>query len=124
MLVSSFLEHFRKVTHEPVEAVSLEAMKRLKSCAWPGNVRELKSTIELSVTRYRGATIQLEDLPADIGDVAEPVVAPRSHGRRKAAAVGGAGENRRKSHGSRPHTCEAISFDVSRVSLIRQLETF
>ena len=77
VLVSTFLQHFRKAIGKPVEVVSLEAMRLLQACRWPGNVRELRSAIEFAVIRCRGAVIQPEDLPAEISDVAEPVVLPQ-----------------------------------------------
>ncbi len=76
VLVSTFLELLRKVIGKQIEAVSMEAMDLLQAYCWPGNVRELRSAIEFAIIRCRGAVIQPEDLPAEISDVAEPVVSP------------------------------------------------
>jgi len=33
---------------------------------WPGNIRELRSAIECAVTRCKGTTLQVEDLPPEL----------------------------------------------------------
>lgn len=72
LLVSSFLTHLRVVMGKAVQAVSNEAMEILIGYDWPGNVRELKSAMEFAVIRCRGSVIQVEDLPPEILDSANP----------------------------------------------------
>src|SRR5215471_5988785 len=69
-LVIHFLEHYKQRTNRFVSGISKEALRALVSYDWPGNVRELENAIERAVIIAAGRQIELEDLPAAIGNVA------------------------------------------------------
>ncbi len=52
-----------------------EAMAILESYAWPGNVRELENVMQRSIIVAPGKTIRPEDLPANLREDAETVIA-------------------------------------------------
>jgi DNA-binding NtrC family response regulator len=78
LLVRHFLDTFRASAERAVPlTVSQEAMRRLMAFHWPGNVRQLENAIERAVAFSAGRTqIDLTDLPGDIQQAQEPVVAP------------------------------------------------
>src|SRR4029077_20423619 len=45
---------------------SAEALAGVRAYSWPGNLRELRNAIERAVIMVKGATINLEDLPAEL----------------------------------------------------------
>ena len=54
-----------------VSTISPEALLALEKFQWPGNVRELGNTIERATVLCQDTTIQLNDLPSNIRDIAE-----------------------------------------------------
>jgi two-component system nitrogen regulation response regulator GlnG len=78
------------------KSLTAEAERLLVAFDWPGNVRQLvNATRRLTVTAP-GSEIRAEDIPADLGGTAGPVIAPDSWSRELAAwaarhlAAGGA----------------------------------
>jgi transcriptional regulator with GAF, ATPase, and Fis domain len=69
-LVIHFLEHYKQHTGRFVSGISKAALRALVSYDWPGNVRELENAIERAVIIAAGRQIELDDLPAAIGNVA------------------------------------------------------
>jgi len=69
-LVIHFLEHFKQRTGRFISGISKAALRALVSYDWPGNVRELENAIERAVIIAAGRQIELDDLPAAIGNVA------------------------------------------------------
>src|ERR1700681_1206362 len=69
-LVIHFLEHYKQRTSRFVSGISKAALQALISYDWPGNVRELENAIERGVIIASGRQIELDDLPAAIGNVA------------------------------------------------------
>ena len=69
-LVIHFLEHYKQRTSRFVSGISKAALQALISYDWPGNVRELENAIERGVIIASGRRIELDDLPAAIGNVA------------------------------------------------------
>ncbi|HVS21439.1 MAG TPA: sigma 54-interacting transcriptional regulator [Pyrinomonadaceae bacterium] len=69
-LVIHFLEHYKQRTGRFVSGISKPALHALTSYDWPGNVRELENAIERAVIIAAGRQIELDDLPAAIGNVA------------------------------------------------------
>jgi two-component system response regulator AtoC len=63
VLVAHFLERFGS----PGREVSKKAMDALLTYNWPGNIRELENTIERVLILSGGGTIELADLPAELG---------------------------------------------------------
>jgi transcriptional regulator with GAF, ATPase, and Fis domain len=70
LLVIHFLEHYKQRTGRFVSGISKDALRALISYDWPGNVRELENAIERAVIIAAGRQIELEDLPAAIGNIA------------------------------------------------------
>jgi transcriptional regulator with GAF, ATPase, and Fis domain len=68
-LVIHFLEHFKQRTGRFVSGISKAALRALVSYDWPGNVRELENAVERAVIIAAGRQIELNDLPAAIGNV-------------------------------------------------------
>src|SRR6266851_4108169 len=67
-MVIHFLEHYKQRTARFVSGISKAAIQALISYDWPGNVRELENAIERAVIIASGRQIELEDLPAAIGE--------------------------------------------------------
>jgi transcriptional regulator with GAF, ATPase, and Fis domain len=70
LLVIHFLEHYKQRTGRFVSGISTHALRSLISYDWPGNVRELENAIERAVIIAAGRQIELDDLPAAIGNIA------------------------------------------------------
>jgi transcriptional regulator with GAF, ATPase, and Fis domain len=68
-LVIHFLEHYKQRTSRFVSGISKAALQALTSYDWPGNVRELENAVERAVIIAAGRQIELDDLPAAIGNV-------------------------------------------------------
>jgi transcriptional regulator with GAF, ATPase, and Fis domain len=69
-LVIHFLEYYKQRTSRFVSGISKAALRALVSYDWPGNVRELENAIERAIIIAAGRQIELEDLPAAIGNIA------------------------------------------------------
>jgi transcriptional regulator with GAF, ATPase, and Fis domain len=69
-LVIHFLEHYKQRTGRFVSGISKAALRALISYDWPGNVRELENAVERAVIIAAGRQIELDDLPAAIGNIA------------------------------------------------------
>jgi len=69
LLVIHFLEHYKQRTGRFVSGISKAALRALISYDWPGNVRELENAIERAVIIAAGRQIELDDMPAAIGNV-------------------------------------------------------
>ena len=87
-LVIHFLEHYKQRTGRFVSGISKEALRALVSYDWPGNVRELENAIERAVIIASGRQIELDDLPAAIGNVAAEREALARAERAQAASEG------------------------------------
>jgi len=68
-LVIHFLEYYKQRTARFVSGISKAALEALISYDWPGNVRELENAVERAVIIAAGRQIELDDLPAAIGNV-------------------------------------------------------
>ena len=74
-LAKLFIDRFNSEFGRRVEAISPEALERLRSYAWPGNVRELRNVIERGVLLADGPVLGVELLPPELRDAraAEPI---------------------------------------------------
>jgi DNA-binding NtrC family response regulator len=61
-LSQHFATRFATEFKRPIQRISPEAFRRLRSYSWPGNVRELKNVMERAVLLCQGDTIGPEDL--------------------------------------------------------------
>ncbi|MBL8787273.1 MAG: sigma-54-dependent Fis family transcriptional regulator [Deltaproteobacteria bacterium] len=67
ILVSHFLDHFRRRIPSKLEGIEPEALGALQRYPWPGNVRELRNIIERIVTLHREETqVRLVHLPSEV----------------------------------------------------------
>jgi two-component system, NtrC family, response regulator AtoC len=63
LLVTHFVQKFRKRYDREVSRVSKEALDLMRGYRWPGNVRELENVIERACVLAKGAEITAQDLP-------------------------------------------------------------
>jgi DNA-binding NtrC family response regulator len=61
LLANHFLQHYARKYRKEANALSPEAMLKLKKYAWPGNVRELQHAIERAVIMADSPTLQETD---------------------------------------------------------------
>jgi DNA-binding NtrC family response regulator/predicted hydrocarbon binding protein len=59
-----------------VRSFTPRAIEQLQRYAWPGNVRELENAIERAAVMATGARIDVDDLPAEIGQTAAAAWTP------------------------------------------------
>ena len=63
LLVSWFVDKFKKKYGKHIELISSETMTALRQYPWPGNIRELENMVERSVINTNGSVLKLsEDL--------------------------------------------------------------
>jgi two-component system response regulator HydG len=67
VLAEHFLKLYAAKNNRRLEGFSRDAMRRIEGYSWPGNVRELENVIERAVVLARGSTIELTDLPDNVG---------------------------------------------------------
>ncbi len=65
-LLNHFLKRTTAENSKRVDGITPDAVKVLVAHAWPGNVRELRNCVERMVVFARGATLTLNDVPANI----------------------------------------------------------
>ncbi len=71
LLIEHFIEKYSSKNNKPIKAISETAMKVLSDYSWPGNVRELENCIERAVVVNKSGTIEKDDLPGNIFDIAK-----------------------------------------------------
>jgi two-component system nitrogen regulation response regulator GlnG len=72
LLIEHFVRRFGAELNRPVQAVSPEAVERLRRYPWPGNVRELQSVLKQAILHMKGSVLAPEDLPAGVEVAAAP----------------------------------------------------
>jgi nitrogen regulation protein NR(I) len=77
-LARFFLERFARRLSREAERIAPEALDALCAYSWPGNIRELENAMERAVLLSRGPTVQLADLPDEIGSTFRASVPRRS----------------------------------------------
>ena len=70
-LANHFISDYAQLYKKEIEDISDEALQSLISYSWPGNVRELENVIEYAVVRTKTNTIEIENLPVNIGNSTE-----------------------------------------------------
>ena len=71
-LVAHFLDTFCRGLHRPAPSLGPGALEQLRRYSWPGNIRELRNVVQCAVLRARGPTIDVDDLPPEVGGAADP----------------------------------------------------
>ncbi|MDH5541985.1 MAG: sigma-54-dependent Fis family transcriptional regulator [Nitrospinota bacterium] len=71
LLVSHFIQKFRKNSKYEAEGISTDAMEVLKKYHWPGNVRQLENVVERALIMGSGKEIKPADLPFEIFEQGE-----------------------------------------------------
>jgi two-component system response regulator AtoC len=66
LLVSSFIEKYKRPFGKAVRGISPQALDILVQYNFPGNVRELENIIQRAVALAEGEWIRVEDLPSDL----------------------------------------------------------
>lgn len=66
LLVSHFIEKFRRAFFKKTKRMSPQAMTILMNYNFPGNVRELENIIQRAVALAEDEVIQITDLPSDL----------------------------------------------------------
>ena len=61
LLVQYFVDKYAAKIGKPIDTVSRETIRKLKSYTWPGNIRELENVIERSVILSNGSVLEVED---------------------------------------------------------------
>ena len=68
LLVAHFVEKVCADDNLPPKTFSTEALNYLTGYEWPGNIRQLENVVESCLVLVPGATIGVDDLPAEIRD--------------------------------------------------------
>ncbi len=89
VLAQHFLRVYAAKNNRPLEGVSDDAIRCLEAYGWPGNVRELENVLERAVVLARGTTVDVADLPDNIGE--RSVMLERDHGAAGDPAAGDPG---------------------------------
>jgi len=71
-LVDHFRKHFTKRHRKTIKGVSAAVTNRLFRYDWPGNVRQLRNFVETMVVLDVDGILDLDDLPPELSDLAEP----------------------------------------------------
>ncbi|HEX5105523.1 MAG TPA: sigma-54 dependent transcriptional regulator [Pirellulaceae bacterium] len=71
-LADHFRRQFAKRHHKQVKGMSPSATKRLFAYEWPGNVRQLRNAVETMVVLDVDGTLDTDDLPPELSEIAEP----------------------------------------------------
>jgi len=66
LLVTHFIERYRRKTGKEINDISGRAMRLLMDHPWPGNVRELENAVEHAFVLCEGAHLRALDLPVEI----------------------------------------------------------
>jgi len=73
-LADHFRRQFAKRHHKQIKGMSPVVTKRLFAYDWPGNVRQLRNALETMVVLDLDGTLDTDDLPPELADVAEAAV--------------------------------------------------
>lgn len=67
LLANHFLRQFSAQSGGRVLSISAEVMKTFFAYSWPGNVRELQNVLQHAVLVAEDETVEVSDLPGDLG---------------------------------------------------------
>jgi len=78
ILIDHFIRLFSRKHGKQIKGVSPVARRKLLAFDWPGNVRQLRNVVESMVVVDYDGLLDVDDLPEELADPAEPVAAPAS----------------------------------------------
>jgi two-component system, NtrC family, response regulator AtoC len=67
LLVQHIIGKFNERLKKSVRGLSDDALRLLASHSWPGNIRELENVLERTILFCQHETIEVSDLPAELG---------------------------------------------------------
>jgi DNA-binding NtrC family response regulator len=70
LLVRHFLGKFAALNRTRPLSVAADLMTELENLPWPGNIRQLRNTLERMTVMARDETLTIDDLPADVHEMA------------------------------------------------------
>ena len=109
ILVRRFIQEFSAQHDRPFHGISADALQILVDYSWPGNVRELRNLVESMVVLSPGHEIGPADIPREIREGADGVVArflPVHVAPVGGMRAGGGGSGRRGGPGAGVHRAE------------------
>lgn len=71
LLVSHFLNLYKRKANKYLVGISEKALRLLKSYSWPGNARELENVVERAVIMATKKVVTVDDLPEDLLSAAD-----------------------------------------------------
>ena len=118
LLVTHFLDHFRRQHGRPSLQLSPEARQKLLAYNWPGNVRQLRNVIDSAVVLAGGNRIEASDLGLhEISGQAELESLSLDHWERRLIA-----EALKRTSGSVPEAAKLLG--LGRATLYRKIEEY
>jgi two-component system, NtrC family, response regulator HydG len=72
VLIDHFIRLLARKHSKQIKGMSLAARRRLLAAEWPGNVRQLRNVIESMVVVDYDGLLDLDDLPEELAEPAEP----------------------------------------------------
>ncbi len=72
LLIEHFIKQSAKKHGKAISSMSTAARRKLLAFNWPGNVRQLKNVIESMVVVDYDEVLDVDDLPPELADAAEP----------------------------------------------------
>ena len=88
LLLRSIMAIKSRAYKTPERLFTPEALALLSSYRWPGNIRELENVLERLILLVPGDTIDVQDLPREIGEIYEtPANLPRGRLEERVAAL-------------------------------------
>ena len=73
LLAPHLLARFATEIGRPVPSLAPDALRALEAYPWPGNVRELQNVMERAAVLCEGSEVTLDQLPAEIAELTEPL---------------------------------------------------
>jgi two-component system response regulator HydG len=78
VLIDHFIKMFSKFHGKQIRGMAPAARRKLLAYYWPGNVRQLRNVVESMVVVDYDGLLDVDDLPEELADTAEPSAAPAS----------------------------------------------
>ena len=78
VLIDHFIKMFSKFHGKQIRGMAPAARRKLLAYQWPGNVRQLRNVVESMVVVDYDGLLDVDDLPEELADTAEPAAAPAS----------------------------------------------